>query len=286
MEGSRIVSGCMAMLGAKADLDGVASHEKNLIYTVEVVCATERHEKAVRFTLYHQGEECPLLGVVFADRSVFESERDLVPSDTVAFAIKSGFTDSLPAVRKMSCLNYDYGRHELETEVREKLAMTKSVDIHKDYLEILKADQKKAPPAKTDGDNDQLFSGGSRLQQRPHGELGHAEDKTFITLAKLKESMINKSLKNNVMLFRKVMLLDGRKRSAIITVLREDNPFYVAPQTPAEKAMRKTFGPMKQGFDEYLIKLVVSEQKRLESHKPGNKFNFHASVDKMGRSNL
>ena len=116
---------------------------------------------------------------MFADRSLFESERALSLGDQVAFAIKSGFTDSLPAVRKMSCLNYDYGRHELETEVREKLAMTKSVDIHKDYLDILKTDEKKSAPSKTDGDNtltDQTFYAGSMLQSRAHGELSHSED--------------------------------------------------------------------------------------------------------------
>jgi len=51
----------------------------------------------------------------------------------IEFAIRSGFTDSLAIVQKMSCLNYDYQRYELNQEVKMKLTDSKSVDLMRDF---------------------------------------------------------------------------------------------------------------------------------------------------------
>jgi len=51
MEGSRIVTGCLSF--GSVD-DGLASHIKNIIYTVEISCALNKKEKVIRFTLYNQ----------------------------------------------------------------------------------------------------------------------------------------------------------------------------------------------------------------------------------------
>jgi|TARA_B110000285_G_C15048121_1_gene575464 hypothetical protein len=51
MEGSRMATGCLSY--GTVD-DGLASHAKNLIYTVEVSSARSRKERAIRFSLYNQ----------------------------------------------------------------------------------------------------------------------------------------------------------------------------------------------------------------------------------------
>jgi hypothetical protein len=64
--------------------------------------------------------------------------------------------------------------------------------------------------------------------------------------------MINKSLKNNQLVFRKIMLLDKGKTNVIITILREDNPLVEIDEnaTKLEK------------YKKYLLKLVIAENKR------------------------
>ena len=52
-EGSRIYSGCLAMLSNTTDLDGVPSHQKNLIFTIEMAQAMKVSQRAVRFTMYN-----------------------------------------------------------------------------------------------------------------------------------------------------------------------------------------------------------------------------------------
>ena len=103
MEGSRVASGCMS---CGLDDDGQRSHSKNLIYTVEVSCALQRHEKAIRLAIFNQATQCSIVNVVFIDKSVFETALEM--RDDVKFALHSGFTDSLAIVQKMGCLNYDY----------------------------------------------------------------------------------------------------------------------------------------------------------------------------------
>ena len=43
MEGSRIVAGCLPMVSPSIDLDSVASHDKNLIYTCEISAAADKN---------------------------------------------------------------------------------------------------------------------------------------------------------------------------------------------------------------------------------------------------
>ena len=93
MEGSRVASGCMSY---GLDDDGKSSHTKNLIYTIEVSCALQRNEKAIRFSMFNQATQCSIVNVVFIDGSVFE--RDLEMREEVKFALHSGFTDSLAIV--------------------------------------------------------------------------------------------------------------------------------------------------------------------------------------------
>ena len=64
-------------------------------------------------------------------------------------------------------------------------------------------------------------SGKSTLNKRSKDE-----DTAFVSLAKLKERMINRSLKNNTLLFRKVLRLDEGSKTVMISVLREDNPMW------------------------------------------------------------
>lgn len=103
MEGSRVVSGCI-----QPNLDG-GSRKNVLLYTVEIACALKHRERAIRFSLFDQVIESPLVSVVFIDKAIFDDRIDRMEmKPDTAFAIKSGFTDSLAIVQKMTCLNYDY----------------------------------------------------------------------------------------------------------------------------------------------------------------------------------
>lgn len=57
--------------------------------------------------------------------------------DDQSFAIRSGFTDSLSIVRKMSILNYDYMRFETKEDLKLKLEESKTIDISKDFVDLL-----------------------------------------------------------------------------------------------------------------------------------------------------
>lgn len=116
-EGSRIVSGCFAS-GLHEGVMTVSSHLKNMFYTVEVACATQDTEKAVRFTIFDQAKEATILSMTFLDSSLLERERELHLREEVKFAVRSGFTDSVAIVQKMSCLNYDYKRLELNQQIK------------------------------------------------------------------------------------------------------------------------------------------------------------------------
>ena len=70
MEGSKIVSGCIQ---SNSEInDGLSSHKKNFIYTIEVACATNRVEKAIRVSLFNQTDNFSIVEVLFADRTIFE----------------------------------------------------------------------------------------------------------------------------------------------------------------------------------------------------------------------
>ena len=222
MEGSRIVTGTLAMLSTGTDLDGVASHVKNLLYTVEVSAGMKRTQNAIRFTLYHQIKEAPLLSVLFADLSLFNG---MPPNmdETASFAIRSGFTDSLAVLKKMTCLSYDYGRYELEKEVQTKLEDNRSIDISRDYQTLL-AESVHEPSKQSHGDEPIAAASNSAAMfgVQPSKE----KDKALMNLAKLKEAMINKSLRNNEMLHRKHLILDKGEKTVIVTVVKEENPLY------------------------------------------------------------
>jgi hypothetical protein len=57
--------------------------------------------------------------------------------DDQSFAIRSGFTDSLSIVRKMSILNYDYLKYEMREDLKLKLEESKAIDISKDFVDLL-----------------------------------------------------------------------------------------------------------------------------------------------------
>lgn len=94
MEGSRVVAGCF-ISGLHSDNFTIASHLKNLIYTVEIACANKKNERAIRVSVFDQATEMTLLSVVFIDNSLFDKPRDLLLREDIKFAVKSGFTDSL-----------------------------------------------------------------------------------------------------------------------------------------------------------------------------------------------
>ena len=68
------------------------SINKNLIYTVEISCALEREQRAIRVTLYDQVKMRTIISVVFMDQSLYS--RDSLAPD-INFGIKSGFVDSI-----------------------------------------------------------------------------------------------------------------------------------------------------------------------------------------------
>lgn len=125
MEGSRVVSGCIS-----PGLDG-GTRKNILLYTVEIACALKRKERAIRVSIFDQVVESPLISIAFIDKAIYEDRMEMRPD--IEFAIRSGFTDSLAIVQKMSCLNYDYQRYELNQEVKMKLADSKSVDLMRDF---------------------------------------------------------------------------------------------------------------------------------------------------------
>jgi len=74
--------------------------------------------------------------VAFLERDIFDNN-ELELRDDQSFAIRSGFTDSLSIVRKMSILNYDYLKYEMREDLRLKLEESKAIDISKDFVDLL-----------------------------------------------------------------------------------------------------------------------------------------------------
>lgn len=73
------------------------------------------------------------MNVVFIDKSVFV--RDLEMKDDVRFAMKSGYSDSMAIIQKMTYLNYDFQKFELNQEIKMKMDDGKSVDLMRDFKE-------------------------------------------------------------------------------------------------------------------------------------------------------
>ena len=89
------------------------------------------------------------------------------------------------------------------------------------------------------------------------------DDTAFVSLQKLKERIINKSVKNSTLLYRKVMRLDKGKKSVIISATREDNPMFGQTDlTSLDPPTIKARKPMNQ--EKFMIKLVIFENKRVE----------------------
>ena len=111
----------------------------------------------------------------------------------------------------MSCLNYDFSCFELAEEVKLKLANSKEVDLMREFREVIDSQ---------DQEDD------TNISKTVLNKRSKDEDSAFVSLAKLKERMINKSLKNNTLLFRKVIRLEQGKKTVMISALREENPMY------------------------------------------------------------
>jgi hypothetical protein len=116
--------------------------------------------------------------------------------------LKAGFQHSLAIIKQMSSLSYDYQQYEINEEVRLKLANSREVDLMRDF--------KDPPPEKT-----------GVLSKRSKDD-----DSAFVSLQKLKDRIINRSIKNSTLLYRKVVRLENGKKSVIISALREDNPMF------------------------------------------------------------
>jgi hypothetical protein len=80
--------------------------------------------------------EKTILNVAFLERDIFDNS-ELELRDDQSFAIRSGFTDSLSIVRKMSILNYDYLKYEMREDLKLKLEESKAIDISKDFVDLL-----------------------------------------------------------------------------------------------------------------------------------------------------
>lgn len=74
--------------------------------------------------------------MAFLERDIFDNN-ELELRDDQSFAIRSGFTDSLSIVRKMSILNYDYLKYEMREDLKLKLEESKATDISKDFVDLL-----------------------------------------------------------------------------------------------------------------------------------------------------
>lgn len=201
MEGSRVVSGCFAS-GLHMGDSNISGHLKNLIYTVEVACGRNLGEKAIRFAIFDQKTQQSLVNVLFADKSLLERDQMTVLEDA-RFAIRSGFADSLAIVQKMSCLNYDYRRYELNQEIKAKLNDGKAVDLMRDFKQATLPQ----PASETS------------IPAKPNEE----EEAAFVTLSKLKQKLLQNSLKNQELLYRKNVVRDKGKTTLTISAFRETN---------------------------------------------------------------
>jgi len=52
------------------------------------------------------------------------------------------------------------------------------------------------------------------------------DERALSSLNSMKDQIIKKSLKDNVLLFRRVLNLERSKKSILISVLRENNPLF------------------------------------------------------------
>ena len=82
-----------------------------------------------------------------------------------------------------------------------KLENSKEVDLMRDFKDPV---QQKGALSKTSRDN----------------------DSAFVSLEKLKERIISRSIKDTTLLYRKVYRLEKGKKNVIISALREDNPMF------------------------------------------------------------
>ena len=117
------------------------------------------------------------------------------------YSLKAGFQHSLAIVKQMSSLSYDYQQYEINEEVKMKLENSKEVDLMRDFKDPV---QQKGSLSKTSRDN----------------------DSAFVSLEKLKERIISRSIKDTTLLYRKVYRLEKGKKNVIISALREDNPMF------------------------------------------------------------
>ena len=159
-----------------------------------------------------------MISVVFADYTLFEKRNE---ADT-KFAIKSGFADSMAILQKMSCLNYDFKRFEINQEIKHKELTSKLGNLMRDFRSKLK-------PATADDDNE------------------------FGIISNIKDTLIKRSLKSATLLHRKVIRLEGGRKTIMLSAIREENITYSLKQQQKNEL----------ASDRYLIKLVLFESKRV-----------------------
>lgn len=95
-----------------------------------------------------------------------------------------------------------------------------------------------------------------------------------MSLAKLKENILNRSLKNNTLLYRKVMKLDKGKKNIMISALREENQMYVEDTENVDTNQPSAVQDITK--DKYLVKLVLFENKRVDhGQQPGPQAIYH-----------
>ena len=157
----------------------------------------------------------------------------------------------------MSCLSYEFSSYELAEEVKLKLANSKGVDLMREFRDQnqnKEAEESPTVPSK----------------KGPLTQKSKDEDAAFVSLAKLKERMINRSLKTNTLLYRKVLRLDQGKRTVMISALREENPMFEDEKAKPEigKAQKTSRRSMKN--EKYLIKLILLENKRFDAANEGD----------------
>ena len=104
-------------------------------------------------------------------------------------------------------MSYDYSRFEIEQEVRLKLEDNRSVDISRDYVDLLSESKSET---KLSAVNDDPIAATNRSSNvlNMQTNANKERDKALIGLAKLKQSMMDNSIKNNTMLFRKCIVMD------------------------------------------------------------------------------
>lgn len=136
----------------------------------------------------------------------------------------------------MACLNYDFKRLEIQHEMKQKNQDSKAGNIMRDFKESLNSTNNTSHTVRTNKEDDSAFE----------------------MLAKLKQRLIQKSMKNNVLLHRKVIRLERGKKTITVSVLREENTMF-DPNSTDRYSLHS---------DKYLIKLVLFENKRIDVTDP------------------